>query len=79
MEDKKECITNIFNKVYEINLKGNNLVFELDHHGVYVYDRTKKVGEMRIADNVYFNSEYELLNNQFDYAYVKMMNELNRY
>ena len=39
--DKKEALNNIFNKVLELNLKGHNLIFEMDHISVVVFDRKK--------------------------------------
>ena len=39
--DKKEALNNIFNKVLELNLKGHNLLFEMDYRNVNVFDRGK--------------------------------------
>ena len=79
--DKKEALNNIFNKVLELNLKGHNLVFEMDYRSVYVLDAEKfqNTGVRRVADYVYFNSKYDYVNISFKKRYNELMEELNKY
>ena len=79
--DKKEALNNIFNKVLELNLKGHNLVFEMDYRSVYVLDAEKfqNTGVSRVADYVYFNSKYDYVNISFEKRYNELMEELNKY
>ena len=79
--DKKEALNNIFNKVLELNLKGHNLVFEMDHRSVDVFDSEKfqDTGIGKVADYVYFNSEYDYANISFEKRYNELMEELNKY
>ena len=79
--DKKEALNNIFNKVLELNLKGHNLVFEMDYKSVGVFDpeKVQNTGVGRVADFVYFNSEYDYVNISFERRYNELMEELNKY
>ena len=79
--DKKEALNNIFNKVLELNLKGHNLIFEMDHISVVVFDRKKiqDTGIGKVADYVFFNSEYDSVNISFERRYNELMEELNKY
>ena len=79
--DKKEALNNIFNKVLELNLKGHNLVFEINCRSVYVFDPEKfqNTGVGKVADFVYFNSEYDYVNISFKKRYNELMEELNKY
>ena len=79
--DKKEALNNIFNKVLELNLKGHNLVFEMDYRNINVFDRKKfqNTGTGWVTDYVYFNSEYDCLNISFEKRYNELMEELNKY
>ena len=79
--DKKEALNNIFNKVLELNLKGHNLVFEMDYRCVDVFDPEKfqNTGVGRVADYVYFNSKYDYANISFEKRYNELMEELNKY
>ena len=79
--DKKDILNNIFNKVLELNLKGHNLVFTMNHRSVDVFDPEKfqNTGVGRVADYVYFNSEYDCTNISFEKRYNELMEELNKY
>ena len=79
--DKKEALNNIFNKVLELNLKGHNLIFEMDYRSVDVLDCEKfqDTGVGRVADYVYFNSKYDCTNISFEKRYNELMEELNKY
>ena len=79
--DKKEALNNIFNKVLELNLKGHYLIFEMTHISVVVLDPEKfqNTGVGRVADYVYFNSEYDCTNISFEKRYNELMEELNKY
>ena len=79
--DKKEALNNIFNKVLELNLKGHNLLFEMDYRNVNVFDRGKfqDTGIGKVADYVFFNSEYDSVNISFEKRYNELMEELNKY
>ena len=79
--DKKEALNNIFNKVLELNLKGHNLLFEMDYRNVNVFDRGKfqDTGIGKVADYVFFNSEYDSVNISFERRYNELMEELNKY
>ena len=79
--DKKEALNNIFNKVLELNLKGHNLVFGMNHRSVDVFDpeKFKNTGVGKVADYVYFNSKYNYTNISFEKRYNELMEELNKY
>ena len=79
--DKKDILNNIFNKVLELNLKGHNLVFTMNHRSVDVFDPEKfqNTGIGRVADYVYFNSKYDYANITFEKRYNELMEELNKY
>ena len=79
--DKKDALNNIFNKVLELNLKGHNLVFEMDYRSIDVFDPEKhqNTGVGKVADYVYFNSEYDFINISFEKRYNELMEELNKY
>ena len=79
--DKKEALNNIFNKVLELNLKGHNLIFDMDHISVGVFDCEKfqNTGVGRVADYVFFNSEYDSVNISFEKRYKELMEKLNKY
>ena len=79
--DKKEALNNIFNKVLELNLKGHNLIFEMDRISVGVFDCEKfqDTGIGRVTDYVYFNSKYDCTNISFEKRYNELMEELNKY
>ena len=79
--DKKAALNNIFNKVLELNLKGHNLVFQMNHRSVDVFDPEKfqNTGVGRVADYVYFNSKYDCTNISFEKRYNELMEELNKY
>ena len=76
--DKKVALNNIFNKVLELNLKGHNLIFEMDQISVVVFDRKKiqDTGIGKVADYVFFNSEYDYVNISFEKRYSELMEEL---
>ena len=79
--DKKDALNNIFNKVLELNLKGHNLLFEMDYRNVNVFDREKfqDTGIGKVADYVFFNSKYDYANISFEKRYNELMEELNKY
>ena len=79
--DKKDALNNIFNKVLELNLKGHNLVFGMNHRSVDVFDPEKfqDTGIGRVTDYVFFNSEYDSVNISFEKRYNELMEELNKY
>ena len=79
--DKKDILNNIFNKVLELNLKGHNLVFTMNHRSVDVFDPEKfqNTGVGRVADYVFFNSKYDYANITFEKRYNELMEELNKY